>query len=281
MTNGIDVQQLIGADLVDASEEKVGRVGQVFLDDHTGEPQWVAVRTGLFGSRESFVPLHGAQTTGGAVRVPYTKNQIKGAPTVEADGGHLDEGDEAELYRYYGLEYAALEDGTARGEQEHWSRTEDAEGTVGHDTSGPTTDQAMTRSEERLRAGTERVTAGRARLRKYIVTEQQQVTVPVTREEVRIEREPITEGNYDAAMSGPELSEEEHEVVLTAERPLIAKETVPVERVRLEKDVVTSEETVTADVRSERIETDLDVDLDRERQMERSVLEGQDLRDQR
>ena len=101
----------------------------------------------------------------------------------------------------------------------------------------------MTRSEERVRTGTEQVQAGRARLRKYVVTEQEQVTVPVTREEVRVEREPITEGNYDKAMDGPALSEEEHEVVLNEERPVVTTEAVPVERVRLAKDQVQDEQT--------------------------------------
>jgi uncharacterized protein (TIGR02271 family) len=118
----------------------------------------------------------------------------------------------------------------------------------------------MTRSEERVRAGTEKVTTGKARLRKYIETEQQQVTVPVTKEKVRLETEPITDANRGNAMSGPALSEEEHEVTLTEERPVVAKETVPVERVRLAKDVEQTEETVTADVAKERIETDTDVD---------------------
>jgi uncharacterized protein (TIGR02271 family) len=139
----------------------------------------------------------------------------------------------------------------------------------GYDTSGPTTDDAMTRSEERVRAATERVEAGRARLRKYVVTEQQQVTVPVTREEVRVEREPITEANYDKAMDGPDLSEEEHEVVLNEERPVVTTEAVPVERVRLAKDQVQDEQTVTADVRKERIDVDgegpVAGDLDRNR----------------
>jgi uncharacterized protein (TIGR02271 family) len=126
----------------------------------------------------------------------------------------------------------------------------------GRDISGPTTDEAMTRSEERLRVGTERVQTGRARLRKYIVTEDVQTTVPVSREEVRIEREPITEANREAAMSGPELSEEEHEVTLTAERPVVGKETVPVERVRLGNEKITGEEQVSEQVRKEQIETD-------------------------
>jgi uncharacterized protein (TIGR02271 family) len=114
----------------------------------------------------------------------------------------------------------------------------------------------MTRSEERLRVGKEQVETGRARLRKYIVTEDVQTTVPVSREEVRIEREPITEANRDAAVAGPDLSEEEHEVTLTEERPVVGKETVPVERVRLGKEQVTEEKQVSEQVRKEQIETD-------------------------
>ena len=114
----------------------------------------------------------------------------------------------------------------------------------------------MTRSEERLNVGTETQAAGRARLRKYVTTENVTKTVPVQREEVRIEREPITEANRGAALSGPDISEEEHEVTLHEERPVIEKETVPVERVRLDKETVTDEVTVDEEVRKERIETD-------------------------
>jgi uncharacterized protein (TIGR02271 family) len=118
----------------------------------------------------------------------------------------------------------------------------------------------MTRSEERLSVGTERVATGRARLRKYIVTEQQTATVPVSREEVRLEREPITDANIGNALDGPALSEEEHEVVLTEERPVVAKETVPVERVRLDKEVVTEQHTVTENVSKEEIGLEGDTD---------------------
>jgi uncharacterized protein (TIGR02271 family) len=128
--------------------------------------------------------------------------------------------------------------------------------TVGHDTSGRNTDDAMTRSEEQLRVGTEHVETGRARLRKYIVTEQVTQTVPVSHEEVRVEREPITDANRDAALAGPELSEEEHEVTLHEERPVVQKETVPVERVRLETDQVAEEARVDETVRKEQIEAD-------------------------
>ena len=96
------------------------------------------------------------------------------------------------------------------------------------------------------------------RLRKYVVTENEQVTVPVSREEVRVEREPITDSNMDAATSGPEITESEHEVVTYEERPVVAKETVPKERVRLEKDTVTEQKTVSEEVRKERIEVDGD-----------------------
>jgi uncharacterized protein (TIGR02271 family) len=129
----------------------------------------------------------------------------------------------------------------------------------GHDTSGPNTDDAMTRSEERLNVGTETREAGRARLRKHVVTERQQVEVPVSREEVRVEREPITDANRGAAYDGPAISEEEHEVVLREERPVVDKEAVPVERVRLGTETVRDTETVSDEVRREEIEVDDDV----------------------
>ena len=134
----------------------------------------------------------------------------------------------------------------------------DRRATVGHDTSGPTTDDAMTRSEERVNVGTQTREAGRARLRKYVVTENVTQTVPVSREEVRLEREPITDANYGKATSGPAISEEEHEVVLHEERPVVEKEAVPVERVRLDTETVTDQVTVDEEVRKEQIETDVD-----------------------
>jgi hypothetical protein len=117
-----DAPQLVGADLVDGAEERVGRIGHVFLDERTGAPEWVTVRTGFFDSRESFVPLHGADRTAFGVRVPYTRNQIKGAPTVETAGDRLDESEEAQLYRYYGLEAARIGNGGSQ-EPAHWVRT--------------------------------------------------------------------------------------------------------------------------------------------------------------
>jgi uncharacterized protein (TIGR02271 family) len=86
----------------------------------------------------------------------------------------------------------------------------------------------------------------------------QTVSVPVSHEEVRLEREPITDGNVGDALDGPDISEEEHEVVLTEERPVIAKETVPVERVRIGTETKTDTEQVSAEVRKEEIELEDD-----------------------
>jgi uncharacterized protein (TIGR02271 family) len=132
-------------------------------------------------------------------------------------------------------------------------------GTVGHDTSGPTTDQAMTRSEEHVQVGTTSQEAGRARLRKYVETEQVTKTVPVSKERAVLETEPITDANVGDATDGPAISEEEHEVVLHEETPVVQKTAEPVERVRLGKETVTDEQTVTEEVQKERITTDGDV----------------------
>jgi uncharacterized protein (TIGR02271 family) len=235
-----DVDTLYGATVRTEGGGKIGKVAQVYLDEETGRPEWITVRTGLFGTKESFVPLAAARLERGELVVDATKERVNGAPRIDEDG-YLGEQQEAEIYRYYGISH-----GTGR----------DRTGTRDRDTSGRTTDTAMTRSEERLRAGTERVETGRARLRKYVVTDTEQVQVPVSREEVRVEREPITDANRDAAHAGPEISEEEHEVTLRAERPVVQTEAVPVERVRLDKEQVTDTETVSGEVRKEKIEVD-------------------------
>ncbi|MFD1210663.1 DUF2382 domain-containing protein [Arthrobacter sp. GCM10027362] len=246
--------------VIDPDGRKIGTLGELYLDDATEEPNWATVRTGLFGMSETFVPLDAATLDGDDIRVPYTKDQVKDAPRVEPDG-HLDEDEEDRLYRHYGLAGAAGYAGTADyGEAAGYAGTEGYEETTGTyagtNRTGTGTDDAMTRSEEQLRVGKETRETGRARLRKYVVTENVTRTVPVQREEVRVEREPITDANRDAALSGPDLSEEEHEVVLHEERPVVEKETVPVERVRLDTDTVTDRETVSEEVRQERIEAE-------------------------
>jgi uncharacterized protein (TIGR02271 family) len=245
-----------GATMVDRDGDKVGTVESIYVDDQTGEPEWALVNTGLFGTKSSFVPLAQASGSGDQVQVPYDKQLVKDTPRVDPDQ-HLSEAEEQELWRHYGLDYDSeyTTDRDGDGVDDHVQDT-----AVGRDTSGPTTDDAMTRSEEELRVGTTQRERGRARLRKYVTTETRQVTVPVQREELRVEREPITDANRDAAVSGPEISEEEHEVTLREEEPVVEKRAVPRERVRLEKDTVTEERQVSEDLRKEQIEVEGDQD---------------------
>jgi uncharacterized protein (TIGR02271 family) len=228
----------------DAGGDKIGEAKHVFFDDVTGQPEWASVRTGLFGTSESFVPIHDADLVEDHLEVPYAKDQVKEAPKVDVDaGGHLSEQEEQRLYRHYGIDWDTAW-------QEAQAGTGQAADTVG------IADDAMTRSEEEMRVGIERREAGRVRLRKYVVTEEQQYTVPVRHEEVRIEREPITDANRDEAMAGPDISEAEHEVTLYEEEPVVETRAVPKERVRLTTEEVTEEETVTGEVRKERIEAE-------------------------
>lgn len=343
-----DIDDIIGAEAVDQDNDRIGKVGQIYLDSESDEPVWVTVKSGLFGSSETLVPLSGANWDNSALHLAFQKDRVKDAPRVEPDA-ELSPEEQDRLYEYYGLGSGAagaggidaqggysdasadltdglgrstidddaaigaagagytsedttpqndsavtrdadLEDGTAtrdagvgqaglqRDADDTTTRdsgfgdagvqrdagagytaaasVDDSTRGAGYDTSGPNTDEAMTRSEERLNVGVQQVETGRARLRKYVVTEQQTVTVPVTHEEVRIEREPITDANRGQALGGADLSEEEHEVVLTEERPVVQKETVPVERVRLATEQVTENREVTEDVRHEEIETD-------------------------
>jgi uncharacterized protein (TIGR02271 family) len=248
-------QELAGRTVVDGAGDKIGKVGQVYLNDSSGQPEWVTVSTGLFGTKESFVPLRGASYASDDIVVSVTKDVVKGAPQVDADG-HLEVSEEQELYRYY-----ASQLGTGFGTEQTTNYTDNDIATgdgAGHDTSGPNTDEAMTRSEEQLHVGTEQVEVGRARLRKYIVTENVTQTIPVSHEEIRVEREPITDANRGAAMSGADISEEEHEVTLHAERPVVVKETVPVERVKLNTETVTEQQQVDEQIRKEQIDIDDD-----------------------
>jgi uncharacterized protein (TIGR02271 family) len=243
----MDYTQFIGGTVVDRDGDKIGSIAEIYEDTQTGKPEWAAVSTGFFGTKVAIVPLTQADDDGGSLRVPFEKSLVKDAPHVDADG-QISQSEEQALYAHYGLEYGEQRSDTGLPEGEA--------GVVGHDTSGPTTDQAMTRSEEEINVGTRQVETGRARLRKYIVTENVETTVPLSREEVVIEREPITEGNVDRALDGPELSEEEHEVVLHEEVPVVEKTTVPKERVRLDKTAQVEEAKVSEQARKEQIEVE-------------------------
>jgi len=237
MIDSSTLGQLSGKTLTGPDGQPIGRIADVYEATDGGGGTFATVTTGLFGGGSSFFPLDAATLEGDTVTVPFSAELIKDAPRVENDE-ELTAPEEQRLFEYY----------SSTG----GFRTADVEGGA----RGAATDSAMTRSEETLRVGTERVEAGRARLRKYVVSETETRTVPVSHEEVRVEREPITDANLDQALSGPTISEAEHEVVLTAEKPVVQKEAVPVERVRLATETVTEQVEVAEDVRKERIEVE-------------------------
>ncbi len=255
------IDQVTGSNAYGPDGDKIGKVGQIYLDDQTGQPEWATVNTGLFGTNESFVPLRDAALSGDGLGVPFDKDMVKNAPNVSEDG-HLSPEEEQELYSYYGVDYGSGYSDTDTVSSTNGYADTDAnrdKGTEGYDTSGPTTDEAMTLSEERVNVGTQSQEAGRARLRKYVVTENVTQTVPVRKEKAVLEREPVTDANRGDATSGPDISEEEHEVVLNEERAVVSKTAEPVERVRLGTEQVTEQETVSEEVRKERVDTDGDV----------------------
>jgi uncharacterized protein (TIGR02271 family) len=252
-------ERLTSGSLLASDGSKIGGIADIYVDRETRQPEWALVHTGMFGTKETFVPLAEATRQGDDLVVPYDKATVKDAPRVDADG-ELTEAEEAELYRHYGLGYSENRSGSGLpdtgGARDVMPATARRGTDEGRDTSGPNTDTAMTRSEEELRVSKTRRPSELVRLRKYIVTEQKQVTVPVQREEFRVEREPITDANRAQAMAGPDLSTEEHELMLNREDVVVDKEVVPRERVRLEKETVTEDRTVSEELRQERIDVE-------------------------
>ena len=246
-TEQIDRLLSEGGNVLSTDGEKIGSIGQVFVDNDNGQPIWVTVRTGLFGMSESFVPLQSARTEGNDIVVPYSKNQVKDAPRIDADHP-LDPAKEDHLYRHY-----QIDSGRATTEQRDTTgtdRTGAPATTPGYDTTGIPTGQ-----HKRPDIGSEQPATGGARLRKYVTTENITRTVPVQREEVRLEREPITEENRSEVLNRPD-NDDEREVILHEERIIVTKETVPVERVHIGTETVNDEVTINEEVRKEHIDTE-------------------------
>lgn len=277
--NTRDIRDLFNKTAYDVNGDKLGGIKEVFVDDNTGEPTFVEVNHGLFGLSSSLVPLRGHSFAGDdEVHLAFDKERIKDAPDFDANGA-LSVEDQNTIYRHYGVDTAEnrvnyrrdehthglagaghgeVRDGEHRvGVRDGEVRDADARGGIGqHDS------ESLVRSEERLNVDKERVQTGEARLRKYVVHDTETVEVPVTREEVRVERTPITDADAvkgaAAGGIGQHLGEEEASVTLHEERVQVTKETVPVEEVSLHKDKVRETETVTEDVAKERIEADVD-----------------------
>ena len=258
------IEDLANATAYDVDGEKLGGVKDVYVNDTTGQPDFVSVNHGLFGGGDSIVPLRGHTLRDGELHLAFPKDRVEDAPELD-ENGHLTTEDQDAFYRHYGLEGtqdvttyetdnrtaragaagtgAAAGAGYAAGERE-----------VDADRRDVANDDEIVRSEEQLNVSKDRVETGQVRLRKYVVNETETVEVPVEREEVRVVREPITDAdraNYDG-----NIGEQEASVTLHEDRVNVSKESVPVEKVSLEKDTVQDTERVTEDVRKERFETD-------------------------
>lgn len=270
-----ELSAAIGSAAYGPDGEKIGTVEHFFTDDRTGAATWAAVSTGLFGTRHSVVPATEATFADGAVRLQVTRDAVRTAPSVSDQ--HLDPADEALLREHYGLGAGApaapaggavppsqpVADTTTGARSDTVlvdspaARTGSATGAAGQSAS-PSADGAMTRSEEQLRVTTERYAAKRVRVVKYVVTEEVQVTVPIRREEIRIEEVPL-DPDGPAVVAGTVAAGGLPEViVLHTERPVVTTEVVPVERVRLRTELVQEQVQVRDQVRRERIDVDED-----------------------
>ncbi|MEV8436641.1 PRC and DUF2382 domain-containing protein [Actinosynnema sp. NPDC051121] len=315
MINQAEVDRLYDCDVIDEHGERIGSVKQVWLDDRDGRPMWASVHTGLFGLKESFVPIQDATLGNGVVTVPVDKQQVKDAPRIDVSDEHMSDKQQDELYEYYGLipshrsgdhdrlpnrgrpetkpmpmPGAGRTSGQPRGEMSSGemrggemrgggmrgggmpgeTRSEargDVRGQMGRPAAGQPaaaerhgrhearTGDSVTRYEEELDVGTREVEGGRVRLVKHTVTEQRDVSVPVSHEEVRVVREPA-----DGAPTDRAFVDEEAEVTLRRQEPVVEKKTKPVEKVRLDKQTVTEQQQVRGEVRKERVDVERDDD---------------------
>ncbi|MEJ2858862.1 MULTISPECIES: PRC and DUF2382 domain-containing protein [unclassified Saccharothrix] len=253
MINQAEVDRLYDCDVLDARGERIGSVKQVWLDDRDGRPMWASVHTGLFGMKESFVPIQDATVDKGHIVVPVEKQQVKDAPRIDTEDQHMSDEQQEELYRHYGM-IPGVRSGDhdkLRGKQESRGRESMAGKLTDERSARRDSGDSVTRYEEQMDVGTRDVEAGRVRLVKHTVTEHKDVTVPVTHEEVRVVREPA-----DGTDRGRPFADEEAEVTLRRQEPVVDKHAEAVEKVRLEKEAVTEQQKVRGEVRKEQVDVE-------------------------
>ncbi|MFC4565591.1 DUF2382 domain-containing protein [Nocardiopsis mangrovi] len=279
-------QEFIGHRLLDEEGHNVGKIEQVYFDDETDSPKWVSVQIGMLGHRHSFVPLQGARITEDDLTVPFDRETIKDAPQFDAEQ-HLSMDEENRLYEHYGVkvpgpraaaegDFATDPGGAADtaptsadiADRERLDTDMDIGAADAESGMDNAEDVTVIRSEERAHIGVESTESGRAHVRKTVESEHFQQDVPVSHEELRIEHVPISDADRAADASG-RIEEEDDEFVLHAEKPMISRETVPVEKVRITKETVTEEESVEGDIRKERIDVDRDMEPGMEGSRER------------
>jgi hypothetical protein len=127
-----DLAGLSGGNVVTTSGDKIGSIGQIYLDDQTGEPSFVAANTGLLGMSQSLIPLRDATIRDGDVVVAYDKDTVKNSPPIEDDEGSLSRGQEMQLYEYYGISYDVSKIDAAWAPAEELGTTASDATTAGH-----------------------------------------------------------------------------------------------------------------------------------------------------
>ncbi|MFI9816459.1 DUF2382 domain-containing protein [Saccharothrix variisporea] len=250
MINQAEVDRLYDCDVLDAHGERIGSVKQVWLDDRDGRPMWASVHTGLLGMKESFVPIQDATIDQGHILVPVEKQQVKDAPRIDTEDQHMSDEQQERLYRHYGMIPGVRSGDHDKLQGKHATRgRESMAGKLTDERAARDRGDSVTRYEEQLDVGTRDVEAGRVRLVKHTVTEQKDVSVPVTHEEVRVVREPA-----DGPDGSRPFADEEAEVTLRRQEPVVDKHAEAVERVRLEKEAVTEQQKVRGEVRKEEVD---------------------------
>jgi uncharacterized protein (TIGR02271 family) len=230
----VRLDEMRNASVYDNAGEKIGKVEEIFYDHQTRSPEWVGIGTGFFGTKRVLVPVRGAKVTEDGLAVAYPKDHVKDSPDIDEE--EISPEREAELDAYY--------HGATGGAAQAPSNGGDAE--------------TVTRSEEELEVGKRSVDAGSARLRKWVETEPVALDVDLHREVARVTREPI-----DETVSDHDFQEEEVEVPLHAEKPVVQKQAVAKERIGVEKDVQTETQTVQDELRKEHVDVEGEVETDR------------------
>jgi len=254
-TNVQDPSTLFGENVVDTDGNTIGSVDSVWVDDATNELEFIGVKTGWLFGKTHVIPCADAQFSGDTITVPYSEDQIKDAPSFGADD-ELSPDNEQEIYSYYGLDRStsASPTGLAPGESTAATGGYTTDTTTNYDTGTSGNTESVRLHEEELQVGKRQVEAGNVRLRKVVNTEHQEVPVELRTEEVEIERVPVSDAT--ATSDSDVFEEEEINVPVTREEPVVAKEVRTTGEVRLNKNVQTQTETVGGDVRSEDVDVD-------------------------
>jgi uncharacterized protein (TIGR02271 family) len=266
-------EQIFGYDVIDDSGSKIGSVDNVWVDDATGELEFVGVKTGWLMGKTHVIPTANAQIGDGQIQVPYSEDQIKGAPSYGGDD-ELSPENEGEIYSYYGLDrstapsptglptggtgtsgYTTADTGTTDYAADTTATTGYSDTTSREVGTGET--QEVTLSEEELAVGKRQVQAGGVRLRKVVRTEHQEVPVELRREDVEIERIPASEMTN---VPDTAFQEQEIDVPVMREEPVVEKQAHVTGGVRVNKDVQTETQTVGGEVRREEVDVDRGVD---------------------